>query len=76
MGSDLVLYIQSHHKDYFGISMEIYKRKESSHDDRCLELLRKCWKALPENGKVIVVMPKIIESSLASSSVFQMDLLI
>ncbi|XP_031495260.1 caffeic acid 3-O-methyltransferase-like isoform X2 [Nymphaea colorata] len=47
-------------------------------DDRCLKLLGNCWKALPENGKVIVVemiVPEIVENSSASSSVFQLDLL-
>ncbi|KAF3785022.1 Caffeic acid 3-O-methyltransferase [Nymphaea thermarum] len=47
-------------------------------DDRCLKLLGNCWKALPENGKVIAVemiVPEIVENSSASSSVFQLDLL-
>ncbi|CAN6480540.1 unnamed protein product [Victoria cruziana] len=47
-------------------------------DDRCLELLRNCWKALPENGEVIAVemiVPEIVDGSSASSSVFLLDLL-
>ncbi|KAI4317423.1 hypothetical protein L6164_025291 [Bauhinia variegata] len=38
-------------------------------DDKCLEILRNCYKALPENGKVIVVdkiLPEIPEPTGAS----------
>ncbi|XP_031482634.1 caffeic acid 3-O-methyltransferase-like [Nymphaea colorata] len=47
-------------------------------DDHCLKLLENCWKALPENGKVIIaemVLPETVDNSLSTSAVFQLDLL-
>ncbi|KAF3779174.1 Caffeic acid 3-O-methyltransferase [Nymphaea thermarum] len=47
-------------------------------DDHCLKLLENCWKALPENGKVIVVemvLPEIVDNRLSTSVVFQLDVL-
>ncbi|KAI8571275.1 hypothetical protein RHMOL_Rhmol01G0106900 [Rhododendron molle] len=46
-------------------------------DDHCLKLLKNCYKALPENGKVIVVdgiLPVMPDSSAATKGIFQMDL--
>ncbi|KAL6982137.1 nicotinamide N-methyltransferase [Sarracenia purpurea var. burkii] len=47
-------------------------------DDYCLKLLKNCHKAIPENGKVIVVeaiLPETPDTSVAAKSNFQMDLL-
>lgn len=46
-------------------------------DDHCLKLLKNCYEALPENGKVIVVdgvLPVMPDSSAATKGIFQMDL--
>ncbi|KAK7323372.1 hypothetical protein VNO77_26844 [Canavalia gladiata] len=45
-------------------------------DENCLKLLRNCYKALPQNGKVIVVdiiMPEVIQSSNVDKYVSSMD---
>ncbi|MED6150668.1 hypothetical protein PIB30_074655 [Stylosanthes scabra] len=47
-------------------------------DDKCLELLRNCHKAIPDDGKVIVVeriMPVVPDTTLAAKSSFQSDIL-
>ncbi|KAK9280665.1 hypothetical protein L1049_014362 [Liquidambar formosana] len=47
-------------------------------DDHCLKLLKNCYKALPDNGKVIVVeavFPVIPETSTAVKGISQLDLL-
>ncbi|KAF3431614.1 hypothetical protein FNV43_RR26345 [Rhamnella rubrinervis] len=46
----------------------------ASCDEKCIELLRNCYKAIPENGKVIVmeaVVPIIPETSSAAKSIGQ-----
>ncbi|KAI8529366.1 hypothetical protein RHMOL_Rhmol12G0220000 [Rhododendron molle] len=46
-------------------------------DDQCLKLLKNCHKALPDNGKIIVVegiLPVIPDSSAATKGIFQLDL--
>ncbi|KAK2634424.1 hypothetical protein Ddye_029216 [Dipteronia dyeriana] len=45
-------------------------------DEHCLKLLKKCYEALPENGKVIVcecILPVAPDPSLESQLVIQMD---
>ncbi|CAI9099032.1 OLC1v1035790C1 [Oldenlandia corymbosa var. corymbosa] len=45
-------------------------------DDRCLKLLKNCFKVLPENGKVIVIDPIVTrkpDGSVYSKYVSQMD---
>uniref|UniRef100_A0A5K1CRC1 O-methyltransferase C-terminal domain-containing protein n=1 Tax=Nymphaea colorata TaxID=210225 RepID=A0A5K1CRC1_9MAGN len=47
-------------------------------DDHCLKLLKNCWKALPENGKVIaveMVLPETVDNRLSTSAAFQLDVL-
>ncbi|KAL5988550.1 Caffeic acid 3-O-methyltransferase [Asimina triloba] len=47
-------------------------------DEHCQKLLRNCYDALPDNGKVIVVeyiLPSEPDTSAASRCVFQLDLL-
>ncbi|KAF3779171.1 hypothetical protein EJ110_NYTH39108, partial [Nymphaea thermarum] len=47
-------------------------------DDHCLKLLENCWKALPENGKVIaveMVLPETVDNRLSTSAAFQLDVL-
>ncbi|CAN6459963.1 unnamed protein product [Victoria cruziana] len=47
-------------------------------DGYCLKMLKNCWKALPENGKAIVVemiVPETIDNGLRTSAVFQLDIL-
>ncbi|KAL5831478.1 hypothetical protein ACOSQ4_016832 [Xanthoceras sorbifolium] len=46
-------------------------------DERCLKVLKKCYEAIPINGKVIVVdmlVPDTPEASLAGKSLFQYEL--
>ncbi|EEF42078.1 caffeic acid 3-O-methyltransferase [Ricinus communis] len=46
-------------------------------DEHCLKLLKKCWEALPNNGKVIVVesiLPVAPEKIVSSHIVFEQDL--
>ncbi|XP_059634463.1 caffeic acid 3-O-methyltransferase-like [Cornus florida] len=46
-------------------------------DEHCLKLLKNCYKALPDNGKVIVVegiLPVLPETSSAVKSICQIDL--
>ncbi|CAN6459825.1 unnamed protein product [Victoria cruziana] len=46
-------------------------------DDHCLKLLKNCWNALPENGKVIVVemvLPEIVDNSLSTLAVLHLDM--
>ncbi|XP_058195787.1 caffeic acid 3-O-methyltransferase-like isoform X1 [Rhododendron vialii] len=48
-------------------------------DDQCLKLLKNCHKALPDNGKIIVVegiLPVIPDSSAATKGIFQFDLVV
>lgn len=45
-------------------------------DEQCLNVLKNCFAALPEGGKLMVVelvLPDIPDSSLSSQSVFLMD---
>ncbi|XP_010267679.1 PREDICTED: caffeic acid 3-O-methyltransferase 1-like [Nelumbo nucifera] len=47
-------------------------------DDHCLKLLKNCYEALPENGKVVVVegiLPVAAEASLAAQSLYQIDVI-
>ncbi|KAK7294577.1 hypothetical protein RJT34_17466 [Clitoria ternatea] len=47
-------------------------------DEDCLKLLKNCYKAIPEDGKVIVVeqiLPVLPENTTAAQSGFQADLL-
>uniref|UniRef100_A0A7N1A8L4 Uncharacterized protein n=1 Tax=Kalanchoe fedtschenkoi TaxID=63787 RepID=A0A7N1A8L4_KALFE len=47
-------------------------------DAHCLKLLKNCYKALPDNGKVIVVdanLPDLPDTSSATKSISQMDVL-
>lgn len=46
-------------------------------NEHCLKLLKNCYQALPDHGKVIVVdlvVPKSPETSVAVKSVLQFDL--
>ncbi|KAJ8748523.1 hypothetical protein K2173_003422 [Erythroxylum novogranatense] len=45
-------------------------------DDQCLKLLQNCYKAIPENGRVIVVegiLPAMAETSATNKFITQMD---
>ncbi|KAL6006606.1 Caffeic acid 3-O-methyltransferase [Asimina triloba] len=47
-------------------------------DEDCSRLLKNCYDALPDNGKVIVVeyiLPSVPDTSASSRSLFQLDLL-
>uniref|UniRef100_A0A5B7BL78 Putative O-methyltransferase 2 n=1 Tax=Davidia involucrata TaxID=16924 RepID=A0A5B7BL78_DAVIN len=47
-------------------------------DDHCLKLLKNCYKAVPDNGKVIVVeaiLPVIPDTSTAVKGICQIDLI-
>ncbi|KAF7152763.1 hypothetical protein RHSIM_Rhsim01G0111200 [Rhododendron simsii] len=46
-------------------------------DDHCVKLLKNCHKALPDNGKIIVVegiLPAMPDSSSTTKVIFQLDL--
>ncbi|THU47860.1 hypothetical protein C4D60_Mb09t20110 [Musa balbisiana] len=46
-------------------------------DEDCVKILKNCWKALTENGKVIVVeyiLPVVPEPTAKAQDVFQLDL--
>ncbi|RRT62316.1 hypothetical protein B296_00031326 [Ensete ventricosum] len=46
-------------------------------DENCVKLLKNCWKALPEKGKVIViecVLPAVPEPTPRAQGIFQLDL--
>ncbi|KAB2018870.1 hypothetical protein ES319_D08G259500v1 [Gossypium barbadense] len=45
-------------------------------DDRCLKLLKVCYDALPENGKIVSVesiIPEIPETDIITKTIFQRD---
>ncbi|XP_047312217.1 caffeic acid 3-O-methyltransferase-like [Impatiens glandulifera] len=45
-------------------------------DDRCLKLLKNCWSALPETGKVIMVesiLPETPRNEIVSQGILRMD---
>ncbi|XP_031497291.1 caffeic acid 3-O-methyltransferase 1-like [Nymphaea colorata] len=47
-------------------------------DEYCVKLLKNCWKALPEDGKVILVeaiLPESVDHSYGSNSLFQQDMI-
>ncbi|KAL5539569.1 hypothetical protein UlMin_045722 [Ulmus minor] len=47
-------------------------------DEHCLKFLKNCYKALPENGKVIVaecILPVVPDSSLATKSTVHIDVI-
>ncbi|XP_077249282.1 caffeic acid 3-O-methyltransferase-like [Tasmannia lanceolata] len=47
-------------------------------DDHCLKLLKNCYKALPESGKVIIaewIIPATQATNRATNNVFHMDML-
>ncbi|BBN68454.1 O-methyltransferase 1 [Prunus dulcis] len=47
-------------------------------DEHCLKLLKNCYKAIPDNGKVIVVeelLPAMPDTSTAVKSTFQLDVI-
>ncbi|XP_042516913.1 caffeic acid 3-O-methyltransferase-like [Macadamia integrifolia] len=47
-------------------------------DEHCLSILKNCYEALPENGKVIVfetILPETPETNLMAKDTFAMDLL-
>ncbi|KAI3471271.1 hypothetical protein Pfo_027934, partial [Paulownia fortunei] len=46
-------------------------------DENCLKLLKNCYEALPENGKVILaecILPEAPDNGLATKDVVSMDL--
>ncbi|WOL18265.1 hypothetical protein Cni_G27058 [Canna indica] len=46
-------------------------------DEHCTKILKNCWKALPEKGKVIVVecvVPVVPETTPKAQAIFQMDI--
>ncbi|CAL9200611.1 unnamed protein product [Musa hybrid cultivar] len=46
-------------------------------DENCVKLLKNCWKALPEKGKVIVVecvLPAVPKPTPRAQGIFQLDL--
>ncbi|XP_021620055.1 caffeic acid 3-O-methyltransferase 1 isoform X2 [Manihot esculenta] len=46
-------------------------------DDRCTKILKNCYDALPETGKVIVVeavIPEFVETDVRSRNVFKLDM--
>ncbi|CAN6466224.1 unnamed protein product [Victoria cruziana] len=47
-------------------------------DEYCVKLLKNCWKALPEDGRVIVVegiLPENVDHSYGGNSLFQQDMI-
>ncbi|KAF9600109.1 hypothetical protein IFM89_003656 [Coptis chinensis] len=47
-------------------------------DEHCMKLLKNCYEALPENGKVIIVdriIPTVVETDSAAKGLFQFDLM-
>ncbi|PIA40034.1 hypothetical protein AQUCO_02500034v1 [Aquilegia coerulea] len=45
-------------------------------DEQCVKILKKCYEAIPQNGKMIIVesiLPVFPETNLAANSVFQLD---
>ncbi|CAA7391550.1 unnamed protein product [Spirodela intermedia] len=47
-------------------------------DEHCLKVLKNCWKALPEQGKVIVmegVLPEAPETTKEAQGLFHMDMI-
>ncbi|KAJ8465890.1 hypothetical protein OPV22_028442 [Ensete ventricosum] len=45
-------------------------------DEHCAKLLKNCWKALPEKGKVIVmecILPVVPEPSIATQVIYPLD---
>ncbi|RWV78315.1 hypothetical protein GW17_00060733 [Ensete ventricosum] len=45
-------------------------------DEHCAKLLKNCWKALPEKGKVIVmecILPVVPEPSIATQFIYPLD---
>ncbi|XP_058088497.1 caffeic acid 3-O-methyltransferase-like [Magnolia sinica] len=47
-------------------------------DDQCLKLLKNCYKALPNSGKVIIIesiLPVALETNMAANSVIKLDLI-
>ncbi|KAJ8748456.1 hypothetical protein K2173_003351 [Erythroxylum novogranatense] len=48
-------------------------------DDQCLKLLKNCYKAIPENGKVIVIevmLPVVAETSATEKWMAQLDVIL
>lgn len=46
-------------------------------DEHCLKLLKNCWEAVPNGGKVIIVesiLPEVPDSSVSSNIVYEQDL--
>ena len=46
-------------------------------DEHCMKILKNCWKALPQHGKIIVVehvLPAVPEPTANAQAVFQLDL--
>lgn len=46
-------------------------------DEQCLQLLKKCYEAIPHNGKVILVeniMPEAPDNDLATKCVVRLDM--
>ncbi|XP_022748783.1 caffeic acid 3-O-methyltransferase-like [Durio zibethinus] len=46
-------------------------------DEHCLKLLKNCWEALPNGGKVIIVesiLPEVPDSSVPTNIVYEQDL--
>ncbi|OAY83742.1 tricetin 3',4',5'-O-trimethyltransferase [Ananas comosus] len=47
-------------------------------DEHCVKILKNCWKALPENGKVIIVesiLPVTPEATPSAQGVFHVDMI-
>ncbi|OMO49312.1 O-methyltransferase, family 2 [Corchorus olitorius] len=47
-------------------------------DEHCLKVLKNCWEALPNGGKVIIVesiLPEVLDSSVSSNIVCEQDIL-
>lgn len=47
-------------------------------DEQCVKILKNCWGALAQNGKVIVaecVLPELPEQTVKAQAVFQLDLI-
>ncbi|XP_058069214.1 caffeic acid 3-O-methyltransferase-like [Magnolia sinica] len=48
-------------------------------DERCLDILKNCYKVLPESGKVIIVepvLPDVTETNVVAQGIFQADMVI
>ncbi|KAA3468598.1 caffeic acid 3-O-methyltransferase-like [Gossypium australe] len=76
VGTNLKL-IVSKHPQIRGINFDLPQSiLHDWGDDRCLKLLKVCYDALPENGKIVSVesiIPEIPETDVITKTIFQRD---